>query len=435
VTDQLNILVLHALGDPEFAPAFLKSHVFALQNCCPEHNYLYHDAALPLPPYVRDAEFDAVLIDVTFLTARWAGESFYRCRREEYAFVSESPAVKIAFPQDEYDCHLTLDEWMCDWRVDVVYSVIPSSWDVLYPQFHSVGEIRLGYTGYIDEALIDRPRKPFAQRRIDIGYRARKLPPYFGKVGENKWTIGRDVLAAASETGLKTDIVLGESGTLFGDAWLDFISDSKFTLGANSGSSLLDPYGGIQRAVKAHLAEHPKATFDEVEAAVFPGLDGLPMTAISPRVLEAALLESGQILVDGDYSSIVQPWEHYIPIRPDASNAREVFDAMKDARAVHGMISRCREAVLSVDDLRYRTKARKVIELVGELKTRKGLGSDSRSIERAIKRYHEEMDGRLTKIWAQQRFKRTAIQKLSRYPSFYSFLRRAKKAVLPGDRR
>jgi hypothetical protein len=76
----------------------------------------------------------------------------FRKHLADYAFVAESDAVKLAFPQDEYDCHQLLDDWMYDWKVDVVFSVIASGWDVLYPRYHRVGDIRLGYTGYIDEA-------------------------------------------------------------------------------------------------------------------------------------------------------------------------------------------------------------------------------------------------------------------------------------------
>jgi len=55
-----------------------------------------------------------------------------------------------------------------------------------------------------------------------------------------------------------------------------------------------------------------------VEQLFFPGQDGrFVFTAISPRVFEAGLLKSGLILVKGDYSDVVRPWEHYIPIERD----------------------------------------------------------------------------------------------------------------------
>lgn len=428
--DRLNILVLHCLGNPVLAPAFLTHHVFALRRNCPGHNYLYHDATLALPAYVAEQHFDAIVLDVSFLTARWVGSDFFEARKSTYAFVRDSSAVKIAFPQDEYDCNELLDEWMCDWRVDVVFSVISSGWDVLYPRYHTLGEIRLGYTGYIDETLLDRPAKPFSKRPIDIGYRAKKLPPYFGRIGETKWTIGRDVALQAHRAGLKADIVLGDAGTLLGDAWLDFIGNSKFTLGANSGSSLLDPQGEIQRGVRSYLADYPEASFDDVEAACFPGMEGrYSFTAISPRVLEAALLNSAQILVDGEYSGIVKAGEHFIPIRPDASNFPEVLAGMSDVQAVERMTARCREAILSVEALRYSNKARMILELIGDLASRKKSGADSEKIEKVISRYMEEMQPRYKVHWRRQYFREKVARAAAPYPVLFRALRSAARIL------
>lgn len=401
--NKLNILVLHCLGNPKLAPRFLEKHVFSLQRSCPEHNYLYHDAALPLPDYVKDTSFDAIILDVTFLCARWAGDKYFAKRLNEYRFVAESDAVKIAFPQDEYDCHESLDNWMCDWKVDTVFSVISSGWDVLYPKYSKQGEIKLGYTGYIDETLLDWTPKAFSDREIDIGYRARKLLPYFGRLGEVKWTIGRDVAGLARDAGLKVDIELGSQGTLLGRKWLDFINDSKFTLGANSGSSLLDPVGLIQKAVKQYLLNNPNASFDEIEAACFPGQDGKhQFTAISPRVFEAALLESCQILVEGEYSDIIKPWRDYIPIRADASNFNEVVEAMRDKELVNQLVMNCKNAILSVDDLRYSNNANNVLDLIACKIYQKKSQSSSEVIEKIVGRYHSEMRNKYRLVWAFQ---------------------------------
>ena len=422
--DRLNILVLHRLGNPGAAPNFLPGHIFALKTCLPEHNYIYHDTTLPLPRYVRDARFDAIILDVTFLCVRWLPALTFDRIKLEYDFVKHSDSVKIAFPQDEYDCHQLLDLWMCDWRVDVVFSVISSSWDVFYPQFHKRGDIKLAYTGYVDEASVDLVSKPFELRTVDIGYRARKLPPYFGKIGQTKWTIGRDVERLGNNAGLHTDIVLGEQGTLFGSAWLDFIRGCKFTLGANSGSSLLDPRGDIQRRVRAFLERHPSATFEEVEAHCFPGLDQqYSFTAISPRVIEAALLSSCQILVEGEYSGIVKPWEHYIPIRPDASDFPQVLDAMRDRRLVDRLISNCRETILSTGHLRYRHHADTVIDLIATHKKRKRVTSNCDLVCKVARRYEEEMPRKYADHWRRQAVRAKLVGLLDRSPAISGVVR------------
>ncbi len=364
---KLKVLVLHSLGNPANSPIFLKHHVFALQKYCSEHEYFYHDTTIDSPWDLAGMEVDAIVLDVTFLCARWARGGVFRRLRRDYAFIADSKALKFAFPQDEYDCNELLDEWMCEWRVDVVFSVIAQDWNILYPKYSLTGEIRLAYTGYIDDSLIATKPLPWDNREIDIGYRARKLPPYFGRLGETKWQIGELVKRHCADKKLNSDIVLGDSGTLNGEDWLNFLNNSKFTLGANSGSSLLDPQGNIQRSVRRYLANHPHASFDEVEQTCFPGLDGhYEFTAISPRVLEAGMLGSCQILVEGHYSGILKPWEHYIPIKADASDFDTVFDAMQDRRLTDRLIANCRSTLLDTTSLHYRSHVNELVQLITE---------------------------------------------------------------------
>lgn len=424
--DKLNILVLHRLGNPKFVAHFLRQHVFALKNCLPEHNYIYHDTTLPLPGYVRDTHFDAIILDVTFLCVRWLPVAVFAGIKEEYDFVKHSDSTKIAFPQDEYDCSELLDGWMCEWGIDVVFSVISSHWDVLYPQYNRVGSIKLGYTGYVDETLLSTEQKPFSRRSVDIGYRARKLPPYFGRIGETKWTIGRDVDRHGKRAGLSTDIVLGEQGTLYGRAWIEFIANSKFMLGSNSGSSLLDPRGDIQQRVREYLGKRPEARFEEVEEWCFKGLDQqYSFTAISPRVLEAALLSSCQILVEGEYSGIVQPWEHYIPVRSDASDFPQVLHAMRDQHLVDRLIRNCREAILDTEGLRYRHTARTVTELISTHNVRKRAKSSFDAVGKIAQRYEQEMPKKYADHWRRQAFRGKLVRVLDRSPAVSRMIRSA----------
>ncbi len=431
--DRLNILVLHSLGDPETASYFLRNHVFSLKVYSPGNNYIFHDTALPLPDYVRSTVFDAIILDVTFLWMRWAPTEIFLNLKNSYGWVAQCDSVKIAFPQDEYDCNELLDDWMCDWRVDAVFSVLSSKWDVLYPRYHKIGDIRLGYCGYIDDSLINMERRPVDKRSIDIGYRAKKLPAYFGRLGETKWTIGRDVARQCRRTGLNADIVLGDHGTLYGRAWLDFINNCKFTLGTNSGSSLLDPRGDIQRKVRTYLEKYPNASFEEVEEHCFKGLDGHhTFTAISPRVLEAAALNSCQILVEGNYSGLIQPWEHYIPIRPDASNFNDVLSTMQDRSLVTQLISNCRSTILDKEDLRYKNRTQKIIELIEKKAARKRLASSCDAVTKAALRYGDEMAPKYERYWRQQAFRRRLVRFVDGYPTVARFVRSARKAFRGG---
>ena len=427
--EPLNILVLHRLGDPSLAPAFLQQHVFSMAQHTP-HQILFHDTSLDLPQWVKDTAFDAIVLDVTFLCARWAPGDFFQRQLQAYEFVKYSDAVKIACPQDEYDCHALLDNWMVDWKVDTVFSVISSFRDILYPRYSQTGSIRLAYTGYISDALMAQKVKPFEDRTIDLGYRARKLPPYFGRIGETKTSIGVAVQALAAGTDLHADIALGSGGTLVGQQWLDFINNSKFTLGSNSGSSLLDPVGAIQRKVRAYLRARPGATFDEVEAHCFAGLDGrYAFTAISPRVMEAAVLESAQIMVDGHYSGLLRPDEHYIPIRADASNFDEVRRKMADVSAVARMRRVCKEALLDVPALRADYRAKEISKVIEGHLSHRVRARSTEQVAGVIQRYAHEVKPRYAKHWKRALLRAKLVGVIDQYPGVSRMVRKSHEAV------
>jgi hypothetical protein len=140
--------------------------------------------------------------------------------------------------------------------------------------------------------------------------------------------------------------------TFFGDAWPAFIGDCRFTLASESGSSIHDPEGALRDAIDAHVREHPDATYDEIAAACLGGVAEQAFCATSPRIFEAALLETCQVLVAGSYASL-RPGEHYIELAPDLSNIEEVLGAMRDLPASAERARAARAAVAEDRSLRY----------------------------------------------------------------------------------
>ena len=105
----------------------------------------------------------------------------------------------------------------------------------------------------------------------------------------------------------------------------------KGVLGVEGGASLLDFDGSLDTQVKHYLEKNPNACFEEVEKHCFPGKDGnLNLKALSPRHLEACATKTCQLLVEGDYSGILKPDIHYIPIKEDFSNVDEALLKFKD---------------------------------------------------------------------------------------------------------
>jgi hypothetical protein len=56
----------------------------------------------------------------------------------------------------------------------------------------------------------------------------------------------------------------------------------------------------------------------------------VPYRAVATRHFEAAALNSCQILFEGDYSGVLRPMVHYIPLRKDFANLETVLDLQGD---------------------------------------------------------------------------------------------------------
>jgi Glycosyl transferases group 1 len=94
---------------------------------------------------------------------------------------------------------------------------------------------------------------------------------------------------------------------------------------------VLDRDGSIKERTERFLAEHPGASFDDVERACFAGEDGrLALFAVSPRHLEACATRTCQVLVRGGYNRVLEPGRHYIELESNLSNLDAVLATLDD---------------------------------------------------------------------------------------------------------
>jgi hypothetical protein len=304
---------------------------------------LYRNAIDPAPPWLAWTAPDLCILHTTFLShARW-NYAFEEYRRR-FRWVSKLRCPKVALPQDEYDHAAVMDEWLLELGVRSVYSCFgPDQWETLYPRLGARATLHQTLTGFIDEpaaAGLARRIVPHSQRPRDIVYRARKLPYWLGSHGQLKHRIAEVVQGRAGELGLRTDISTRPEDTIYGAGWLDFLMSGRAVIGSESGSSVLDARGEIQRRISRLIAEQPNLTFDEVDAQMPVGWDSYAFFAISPRHLEAVITKTAQVLVEGRYSGVLEPERHYIPLRRDFSNIDEALERLRDVDAVEAMTER-----------------------------------------------------------------------------------------------
>ncbi|WFU66905.1 hypothetical protein [Bradyrhizobium brasilense] len=374
----MRILILHELDDLASARRTSINHAFALLKYAPQHEYTLQSARQPVTARLREQAFDAIILDTTFLCWRWARPRSLWLDRllDAYRFVAQSDAVKVALPQDEYDHAEVLDAWLADWKVDLIYSVCFDHHEEFYPRARRSARVLEALTGYVDDVdigLMQRFAVPFDDREIDVGYRARALPAYFGRIGQLKAELGERFRSSMAGRRLKLDISTQPGDAIVGDGWLQFLGNSRFTLGCESGSSLLDPRGEIRECVERQLQRNRTAGFEELEQACFAGQDMRKVyTAAGPRLFEAAIARSCQILTPGNYAGALNPGEHYIALAPDCSNAEDVYEQMQDKDANQARIEACYRALVDDPKFRYRNFVAGLLAEVRDAAVRKG---------------------------------------------------------------
>jgi hypothetical protein len=288
-----------------------------------------------VPRWLSRVRFDAVIFHNTLLWDRvnppLMDRHLRRLRRLEGV-----GRHRLAMPQDEHLRSRALVAMFNTLGVDHVFSVAPESeWKTLYEGLDP-GRVRISrvLTGYLAPATLDRIQaivNTQSERRIAIGYRGVRVPPTLGRHGLLKTEIADRVKAAGLARGLVVDIATGAGSTFRGDDWYRFLARCKYTLGVEGGASVNDRDGTFHEASLHYLAEHPDASFEEVEANCFPGADGgVAYYAISPRHLEACATRTAQVLIEGSYNGILRPGEHYLELRRDFSNLDEVLDLIEN---------------------------------------------------------------------------------------------------------
>jgi len=330
------VLVLYQHTAPGPMRSALRQKVRVLEASGTRHEIVYWNAGYSVPRAIRRLSVDAVILDNTLLVARWAPE--FAARRPTFDWLADVAALKIAFPQDEYNHAHVLDDWLADLGVDVVFSVAgPEYRELLYPRLGATARFEKCLTGYVDELDVTRHAAvvlPHDRRGLDLAYRAQALTPRFGRLGQFKHTVADAVAPAARAAGLNVDVSTDPRDAVLGDHWFPFIASARAVLGSESGASAIDQRGELVAAERTMLAERPELTFGDFDAAMPAGWDGKLPGSVGPRHLEAAAARTCQVLVEGGYDGVLEPEVHYLPMSPDGSNADAVVERLAD----HGLV-------------------------------------------------------------------------------------------------
>lgn len=255
----------------------------------------------------------------------------------------------------------------------------------------------------VPHALSDKVFTPgplSSERSIDLGVRSFRYPPYLGDDDRNN-TIEK-VCEYANNIGWNID--LSFTDRLNRESWAQFMQKSRFTVSSEAGTYYIRPTDDLVQEIHSFImsksngvALSSQNTFlrnlaailpyslksnirsmlkycglkfdddssgvsDEVLAEIkerfFDKAEKSPYTGkcISSRHLDAMGTKTAQLLLEGDYSGIFQPEEHYISINKDYSNVEEVFIKASDSSYVKELTDRAYNYVLNHHTHRHRVE-------------------------------------------------------------------------------
>jgi len=313
-------------------------HINAFLNLSRHKVYKYNPRDLPFNYCLDLNEFGVVVIhySLPIISDHYISPDL---RQKIHRF----QGLKIQYIQDDYR---QVDQYTAMMRflgIRVLFTPYPpEKIPHIYDENRLPGVMKMTtLTGYIPERHRKVVAPPLENRPIDVGYRGRDIPYWLGTLGQEKAWIGEGFLKHAAPYGLNCDIGWKENDRIYGKRWDRFISSCKAMLGTESGVSITDFDGSIEIRTKEYLAIHPQADFREVYEKVLEPYEGnLIENTISPRVFEYAVHRTAMILFPGEYSGILQPWVHYIPLQKDFSNMDEVVARLRDKDFLNALVER-----------------------------------------------------------------------------------------------
>lgn len=365
----MRILILWRQGTLETRKTII-DHVFCFEKYDKQDEFFFYDILNGRfsedYAWIEQNMFDAVIFHYSALALR-GNDKFW----PEYAKLMEKiwknyPAKKIFLPQDDYTLTDRIWQLANAINADIIYTIIrEQDYERVYPKNKIESKVETVFTGYVDENYLTQVKiLPHKERKVDVVYRARKLPYEFGKLGQLKY----ELATVFKRELINTNLVYNINNTdedikaFLGNSWLDFLASSRTILGSLGGAGFCDYYGEYRDRVRKYMKKNETATYEETQKACFPEINDNLSGMVSPRIFEAALTNTCQVLVGDDYQGIMVPNEDYIMIKPDYSNMEEIIEKICDIDYCQEIANACYRKVILSHKYSYEVFVKLIIE-------------------------------------------------------------------------
>lgn len=312
------------------------------------------DGAVPQATY---DSFDAILIN--FCCRLHYGSLFSdSCE----SFVAGFPGIRIVILQDEQENTLVVRKRVARLRPQILFTTLPpEAWSTVFPEemFRETRIVRL-LTGYARQRPLppNLTLLPLKERRLTLGYRVTPHVWRWGELGKLKIEVGQRFHQACLRREIPADIAWTEQAKIYGDEWLHFNASCQGVLGSESGASIFDWHGDLQRRETQFRHTYSTATCDDFLAELTEQKVFFDTGQISPRVFEATVTRTPLVMVEGKYAGMLRPNEHYLPVKRNFDNIENVLDRMSDLGNLQEMADRAYNHLIKSGKFSYSSMAK-----------------------------------------------------------------------------
>lgn len=394
----MRILVLWRQGMINMRKTII-DHAFCFQKYDANNEYFYFNVYngrfAKDYNWIDERMFDIVIFHYSATALRGSEGHWDNFLKLMKTVWKDYPCKKIILQQDDYTLTERIWDLALGVKADIIYTVMREcDHSILYPR-NKLGNIAIKtvLTGYVEEDYINKLNlQNHRKRKYDVVYRANKLPYEYGKHGQLKYELALCFQEKLKDSGFVCDMAgtNDDKGAVLGNSWFDFLASSRITIGCLGGSGFADITGEYGNKVREYTALHTNASYEETKEKCFPDVKENLTGMVSPRIFDAAITKTCQILVGEDYQGILRPNIDYIVLNKDFSNIDKVILMMKDIDYCEQVANNCYEHVVISQKYTYKKFAAWIISDIGSVSNVKNYSSDiSKYIERMCQKNND----------------------------------------------
>ena len=168
------------------------------------------------------------------------------------------------------------------------------------------------------------------ERTIHLGNRLANYAYYLGNISRSE-VIPKFLKKIKKNKNIKVDFSLDPKKRFTSSNWINFLKNCRTSISGESGSYFLQWNDSLRLKINKMTEINPKISFRYIFNNVLKKSNShIQATCISSRHFDSIVTGTCNVLVEGNYSNLLEPDVHYINLKSDLSNYDEVVEKIMD---------------------------------------------------------------------------------------------------------